>query len=123
MGAMNKESIEEMKRTPGLGRPKVVTIVGSTKFKVQELGAAQRETLRGNIVLLHGFWHHVDAVPITDAQKARLDALMFDKIDLADEVLCINMHGYVGETTRCALAYAKRQKKPIRYLEAVEAEP
>ncbi len=42
-----------------MGR-RIVAIVGSSKFKAEHLGVAQRETLRGSIVLLAGFWHHVD---------------------------------------------------------------
>ena len=114
---MSTEAKEAMKKTPGVGRPKIVCILGSTKFKVQQLAVAQRETLRGHIVLLPGFWHHVDPVPLQDGQKERVDELMLHKIDLADEVFVVNVNGYVGMTTHRGVHYAREKGKPVRWLE------
>lgn len=97
--------------------PTVVCIIGSSKFKAQQLGVAQRETLRGKIVLLPGFWHHVDMVPITDEQKRMIDELTLRKIDMADEVLVVNLNGYVGVSTQKGIDYAKLVDKPVKYLE------
>jgi hypothetical protein len=47
-----------------------------------------------------------------------LDALHMCKIDMADEVLVINIGGYIGESTSREIAYAKLRGKKIRYLEA-----
>lgn len=38
---------------------------------------------------------------------AALDELHLRKIDLADEVLVINVGGYIGESTRREIAYAE----------------
>lgn len=46
-----------------------------------------------------------------------LDELHLRKIDLSDEVLVVNVNGYVGESTRNELAYAKRIGRAIRYME------
>jgi hypothetical protein len=97
--------------------PKIVVILGSSKFKTAHLGIAQRETLRGKIVLLTGFWHHVDMVPITDEQKTELDELMLKKIELADECIVCNVNGYIGQTTKRGIARATELGKPITYLE------
>lgn len=51
--------------------------------------------------------------------KERLDLLHFRKIDMADEVLILNVGGYIGESTRRELEYAKNIGKVIRYLEEV----
>lgn len=117
---MNKEAVEEMYKTLAVGRPKVVCICGSTKFKEHHMGAAQRETLCGHVVLTHGFYHHIDKLPISTAQKARLDELLLYKIDMSDEVLVINVNGYVGESTHRAVDYARVHGKPIRWLEDPE---
>jgi hypothetical protein len=114
---MKPEAIESMQETPGIGRPKVVCLCGSSRFKKQILGAAQRETLRGHIVLTHGFYHHVDMVPISAKQKEALDALHLRKIDLCDGILVVNINGYVGESTKKAIAYAKEHDKGIEFLE------
>ncbi len=98
-----------------LMKPIVVCIVGSTKFKTQILGLTQRETLTGKIVINHGFFHHVDLVPITDEKKDELDELMFRKIDLSDELLVADIKGYKGRSTLAAIEYAKANRKRIRY--------
>ena len=96
---------------------RIVAIIGSSKFKDQHLGVAQRETLRGNVVLLAGFWHHKDMVPISDLQKEQIDRLMLDKIELATEVLVVNVNGYIGKSTHRGIEHAKALGKPIKYLE------
>lgn len=96
---------------------RIVAIVGSSKFKDHHLGVAQKETLKGNVVLLAGFWHHRDLAPITDAQKESLDLLMLDKVELSTEIFVVNVNGYVGHSTQRAIDRAKSLDKPIRWLE------
>jgi len=79
------------------------------------MGVAQRETLKGAIVLTHGFYHHVDRVPIDDAQKAMLDRLMFEKVRMADRVVVVNVNGYIGRSTAAAVEVAAENEKPIKY--------
>ena len=49
--------------------------------------------------------------------KARLDELHLRKIDLADEVMVLNVGGYIGDSTRREIEYANAHGKPVRYLE------
>ena len=53
-------------------------------------------------------------------------ALMFEvrdrKIDLADEVLILNVNGYIGESTARELAYARSLGKPVRFLEDADGD-
>ena len=44
------------------------------------------------------------------------------KIDLADEVLILNVNGYIGESTQRELTYALVEKKKIRFLESIKEE-
>ena len=96
----------------------LVAVIGSSRFKAEQLGIQQRETLLGKVVLSVGFFHHVDRVPLTASDKLKLDELSKFKIWLADEVIVVNVHGYIGESTEQLIAYAKEQMKPISYLEA-----
>jgi hypothetical protein len=98
-------------------RPTIVAIIGSTRFKQFHLGIAQRETLKGKIVLVAGFFHHVDMVPITSVQKEMLDELMLAKVALAGEVFVVNYNGYIGETTRRGIARAAELGKDLTFLE------
>lgn len=49
-----------------------------------------------------------------------LDELHLRKIDLADEILVLNVDGYMGESTRRELRYAYQQNKNIRLLEPMD---
>jgi hypothetical protein len=102
--------------------PTIVCICGSTKYKKFILGHSQRETLQGKIVINHGFFHHEDLFPITDETKDMLDELMLRKIDVANEILVVNPNGYIGNSTKRAIAYATEQCLPVRYTSKEEEE-
>lgn len=96
--------------------PRTVCLCGSTRFMEAFYDANMRETLAGRIVLTVGMSSKGDRQP-TEGQKVALDALHFHKIELADEVLVLNVGGYIGDSTRREIAYAKSLGKPVRYLE------
>lgn len=105
-------------------RPTVVCLCGSTRFGAACRAANLRETLAGRIVLTIGCDMRNDADLFRQASeaevaqiKASLDTLHLRKIDLADEVLILNVGGYVGASTSRELAYARQHGKPIRWLE------
>ena len=96
-------------------RPEIVCICGSIRF-VAEMGAANRDlTFAGAIVVAP----EEPAGPITEEQKAALDALHLHKIDLADRVLVVNPGGYVGESTSREIAYARATGKPVSFTDPV----
>ena len=107
-------------------RPRVVCLCGSTRFYEAFQKANYNETMTGRIVLSVGFYPHSaeqvhgEAIVITAEQKVALDELHKRKIDLADEILVLNVGGYVGSSTASEIEYAKAHGKPIRYLETVK---
>lgn len=101
-------------------RPTIVVLCGSMRFHDAFVRANYEETLAGRIVLSVGFApgpEHGEGVGITPEQKKALDELYFRKIELADEVLVLNVGGYIGESTSREIAYARSLARPIRYLE------
>lgn len=105
-----------------IGPYKIITLCGSTRFKEQYLEAQKRLTLEGNIVISVGlFGHSGDDEVWTEGTKAMLDDMHKRKIDLADEIFVVNVGGYIGESTRSEIAYAKSQGKDVKYLEQVDA--
>lgn len=98
-------------------RPVIVCLCGSTRFVEAYRDANRRETLAGRIVLSVGFFGHGGDGPLSEKAKRRLDDLHKRKIDLADEVLVLNVGGYVGESTKGEIAYATARGKRVRYLE------
>lgn len=99
-------------------KPTIVVLCGSTRFREAFESANRRETLNGKIVLSVGMFGHDEGLDMNGSVKAALDELHCKKIDLADEVLVLNPDGYIGESTRREIRYAKKLGKPIRYLEA-----
>lgn len=101
-----------------IGKYKVVTLCGSTKFKEQYIETQKRLTLDGNIVISVGlFGHSGDDEVWTEGTKAMLDDMHLRKIDMADEIMVINVGGYIGESTRKEIAYAESKGITVRYLE------
>lgn len=96
---------------------KIVTLCGSTRFKDAFLEAQKNLSLQGNIVISVGlFGHSGDEEVWKPGVKEMLDEMHLRKIDLADEIFVINVGGYIGESTRREIAYARSTGKPVRYL-------
>ena len=104
-----------------VGKFKVVTLCGSTRFKEQFLEAQKRLTLEGNIVISVGlFGHSGDEEVWTEGTKEMLDNMHKRKIDMADSIYVINVGGYIGESTRSGIEYATRNGKDVEYLEPLK---
>ena len=106
-------------------RPKVVTLCGSTRFMDAFFEQGWRLTLEGVIVLSVGVCKHAEhhgGEALGGDVCERLDELHWRKIDLSDEILVLNVGGYIGESTRAEIEYATRTGKPVRYLEEVAEE-
>jgi hypothetical protein len=110
----------------GQAFPRVVCLCGSTRFMEAFQRAKFDETLEGNIVLTIGCDTKADGALFEGEQgaatKRMLDQLHLRKIDHADEVLVLNVGGYIGSSTRGEIEYAKRTGKKIRYLEHAEGD-
>ena len=100
-----------------VGKYKVITLCGSTKFKEEFLREQKRLSLEGNIVISVGlFGHSGDGEVWNDGVKEMLDDMHLRKIDLADEIFVINPGGYIGQSTRREIEYAQSTGKIINYL-------
>ena len=95
----------------------IVTLCGSTKFKDEFLEWQKRFSLKGFIVLTTAGFSHADGWEPTPEQKKAIDALHFRKIAMSDMIFVINKKGYIGESTQNEIAFAKRMKVMIRYME------
>ncbi len=101
-----------------VGKYKVITLCGSTRFKDAFMDAQKRLTLEGNIVISVGmFGHSGDSEVWRSSTKEMLDDMHKRKIDMADEIFVINVGGYIGLSTRSEIEYAHSTGKPVRYLE------
>ena len=116
---------EQGARTVMVGKYKVITLCGSTRFKEAFMEAQKRLTLEGNIVISVGLFGHSgddevwEGMPEDTLTKTKemLDDMHKRKIDMADEIFVINVGGYIGSSTRSEIEYAMAAGKIISYLE------
>ena len=108
-----------------IGNYKIVTLCGSTKFKKEFLEIQKKLTLLGYIVISVGLfghsgdnevWENMDEGTLTKT-KEMLDDMHKRKIDMADEIFVINVGGYIGDSTKSEIEYAKSTNKKVNFLE------
>ena len=100
-----------------IGKYRVITLCGSTKFKDEFLAVQKKLTLEGNIVISVGlFGHSGDDEVWTEGTKEMLDDMHKRKIDMADEIFVINVDGYIGSSTKSEIEYAIKTGKKVNYL-------
>ena len=108
-----------------VGKYKVITLCGSTRFKDAFMEVQKKLTLEGNIVISVGLFGHSGDGEVWEgmsedtltATKLMLDDMHKRKIDMADEIFVINVGGYIGSSTRSEIEYAHATGKPVRYWE------
>lgn len=108
----------------GGDRPKVICLCGSTRFIEEFAIMAWELEKRGAIVLgLHYLpsWYTDATNHLAEAQgvKEHFDNLHLRKIDLSDEVVVLDIGGYIGESTKQEIEYAESIGKPISYLKPI----
>lgn len=105
--------------------PRIVCLVGSTRFMEAFQRANYMEGLAGRIVLSICCMTNADAAQMeawgrTPETKKKLDELHRAKIRLCDEVFVLNVGDYIGETTAEEIEYAFSLGKRIRWLEGAK---
>ena len=90
-------------------------------------GLKKNLTLQKNIVISVGLfghsgdeevWENMDEGTLTQT-KEMLDDMHKRKIDMADEIFVINVGGYIGDSTRSEIEYARKMGKKVNYLEPI----
>ena len=96
----------------------VITLCGSIRFKNEFMKVQEELTLDGNIVFTPNFFNNLKG-EINKETKKMLDEMHRQKIDMSNEVYVINCGGYIGESTKSEIEYAKANGKKISYLEDI----
>jgi hypothetical protein len=98
----------------------VVTLCGSMRFR-EEFGRLDAElTLAGHVVLTPTALD--PSTEVSAEERARLGRIHLQKVAMADEVLVVNVGGYVGESTRREIEHARSCGIPVSFLEAHAAD-
>lgn len=56
-------------------------------------------------------------VELTEAERARLGREHRRRIEESEEILVVNVGGYLGDSTRREIAHARRHRVAVRFLE------
>jgi hypothetical protein len=96
-----------------------VTICGSLKSVPREHwdDLAQRESLKGHVVLTVNVWTLRDYLHTKDGEevKRQLDILHKKKIAMSDIVYVLTNDGYIGSSTQSEIDFAASLEIPIVY--------
>lgn len=98
---------------------KIVTVIGSTKFRKEITEWALNHTRLHFLVLFAPFAK--EEIPNLESIRDELEAQHFQKIRMADEIMVYNKDGYLGTSSVMELEYAKKLGKKITYYEECDA--
>lgn len=100
-----------------MNKYKIITLCGLIKFKNEFLKIQENLTLKGNIVLIPNLLDNINKEKIDESMRKMLKEMHIQKIDMSDAIFVINVNGYIGESTKAEIEYAKTKNKEIVYLE------
>lgn len=96
---------------------KIVVLCGSTRFKDDFEKIARQIALQEHKIPISLNFYGQD---LTQDQLALVADMHYEKMKLADEIYVVNKNGYIGESTKKEIEYAKLINKPIRYMEEID---
>lgn len=109
---------------------RIITLCGSSRFPEAFHIANLHYSLKGYVVISLGCFGHADEPKgskflTSDGneqtkEKQNLDQLHFQKIQIADEILVVNVGGYIGNSTKREIQHAKDLGKIVNYMFPLE---
>ena len=106
-----------------MSKPKITCYCGSLRVAMEAFKKAEYDAVTKGEIALLPCCMFVDIEREYGAEsdyKQKADELHKRKIDIADEVVVLNVGGYIGASTRSEIAYAQSISKPIIYLEPIQ---
>ena len=95
---------------------KIITICGSMKFINEMLEIAMKMELKGNCVLTPIYSLTKSSKDdFTEEEGIILDNMHKERIKLSDVILVVNVNGYIGNSTKNEIEFAKSLNKEIIY--------
>lgn len=94
---------------------RVITICGSYKFKEEMMQITEKMALNGNCMLTPIELTRENKESYTDEEALIIDKMHKEKIKLSDAILVVNVNGYIGNSTRSEIEYAKSLNKEILF--------
>ncbi len=94
---------------------KVITVCGSYKFKKNMMEITEKMTLKGNCMLTPIELTKPNKEAYTEEEALMIDKMHKEKIKLSNAILVVNINGYIGNSTKGEIEFAKSLNKEIIY--------
>ncbi len=97
---------------------KVITICGSMRYSKEMMKIAEELELKKGYAVIQCVYN-VDGQRYEGVDASILDKIHKKKIDISDAIYVVNIDGYIGNSTKNEIEYAKTNGKEIIYHEAI----
>lgn len=98
---------------------KVITICGSMRYSKEMMKIAEELELKHGYAVIQCVYN-VDGQKYEGIDVSILDKIHRKKIDISDAIYVVNIDGYIGNSTKNEIEYAKRNCKEIIYHEKIK---
>ena len=100
---------------------KVITICGSMRFSKEMMKISEELELKDGYAVIQCVYN-ADGEKYEGIDAEMLDRIHRKKIDISDAIYVVNVGGYIGNSTRNEIEYAKTLGKEVLSLEPLEYE-
>ena len=97
---------------------KVITICGSMRYSKEMMKIAEELELKDGYAVIQCVYN-VDGQKYEGIDASILDKIHRKKIDISDAIYVVNIDGYIGNSTRNEIEYAKNNGKEVIYNESI----
>jgi len=98
---------------------KVITICGSMRYSKEMMKIAEELELKHGYAVIQCVYN-IDGQRHEGVDISILDKIHRKKIDISDAIYVVNIDGYIGNSTRNEIEYAKNNGKEVIYHEIVD---
>ena len=97
---------------------KVITICGSMRYSKEMMKIAEELELKDGYAVIQCVYN-IDGQRYEGVDASILDKIHRKKIDISDAIYVVNIDGYIGNSTRNEIEYAKNNGKEVIYHESI----
>ena len=97
---------------------KVITICGSMRYSKEMMKIAYELELKEGYAVIQCVYN-IDGQRYEGVNASILDKIHRKKIDISDAIYVVNIDGYIGNSTKSEIEYAKNNGKEVIYHESV----
>ncbi len=98
---------------------KVITICGSMRYSKQMIKIAEELELKKGYAVIQCVYN-IDGQKYEGVDASILDKIHRKKIDISDAIYVVNIDGYIGNSTKNEIEYAKNNGKKVIYHEKID---